>query len=262
MSSFNNQNPFQHNSGANPFQQEQRQWDYRDVNAPTMAPGKAANAFMTRIFTVMAFGLAITGLVAWLFAYKYLMVGDNAVAFYTSALRWVVMLAPLAFILVLSFGIHKLSYPVATAIFIAFATAMGLSMASIFLVYSLGTIFQVFFMTAGTFGAMALIGAMTNIDLTKFGSILLFALIGLIIATIVNVYMASPLMDYIISGVGVVIFAGLTAYDTQRFLRMGYQVQLGSESANKLALMGALSLYMDFINLFWFLLRIFGGSRD
>ena len=259
MNSLNNQNPFQ-TSGGMGQAQPSRQWDYRDINAPALAPGKAANAFMTRIFTVMSFGLAITGLAAWLFATKYLGDIDAAIAFYTSPMKWVVMLAPFAFIMVLSFGIQRLSYPVATLVFIAFAIVMGISLSSIFFAYEMSTIFQVFLMTSGTFGAMALIGATTSIDLTKFGSILMFAMIGLMISMVVNWFFQSPFLHYLIGGAGVVIFAGLTAYDTQRFMRMGYQVQAGSDSANKLALMGALSLYLDFINLFLFLLRLFGGG--
>ncbi len=262
MSSYNQQNPYDTSGGANPFTQQQRQWDYRDINAPAIAPGKVANAFMARIFTIMSLGLAITGLASWLFAAKYLVDANGAMEFYSSPIHWVVMFAPLAFILVLSFGIQRLSYPVATVVFIAFAVTMGLSLSSIFFIYNMSTIFQVFFMTAGTFGAMALIGSYTSVDLTKFGSILLFALIGLMISMIVNAFLQSPFMHYLIGGAGVVIFAGLTAYDTQRFRRMAYQVEAGSESANKLALMGALSLYMDFINLFLFLLRLFGGGRD
>jgi len=261
MSAYNNQNPFQNNGGVNSAPRGQ-QWDYRDINAPAIAPGKAANAFITRIFTVMSFGLAITGLMAWLFATKYLGNYDQAVAFFTSPMRWVVMLAPFAFILVLNFGIQRLSYAVATLIFVAFASVMGISLSSLFFMYNISTLFQVFLMTSGTFAAMAAIGAFTSVDLTKMGSILMFALIGLMISSVVNYFFQSPMMHYIIGGAGVVIFAGLTAYDTQRFLRMGYQVQVGSENANKMALMGALSLYLDFINLFLFILRLFGGGRN
>lgn len=257
-----NQNPFQTNGGYGAAGNQGRQWDYRDINAPALAPGKAANAFITRVFTVMALGLGITGLVAWLFATRYLGSMDAAIQFFSSPMRWVVMLAPLAFVLVLNFGIQRLSYPMATGIFIAYAAVMGVSLSSIFFIYSMGTIFQVFLMTAVTFGLMALLGATTNIDLTRFGSILLFALIGLIVMSVVNWIFHSPLLHYIIGGAGVLIFAGLTAFDTQRLLRIGMQVQMGNENANKMALMGALSLYLDFVNLFLFLLRIFGGSRD
>lgn len=265
MSYHQNSNPFGPGSGptGSPFQQNQPNWDYRDTHAPALAPGKAANAFLTRVFTIMALGLSITGLVSWLFATKYLGDFEAAAAFYSSGISWVVMFAPLVFLLVLSFGIHKLSYGAATAIFIAFASVMGISLSSIFFVYEMGTLFQVFLMTAGTFGAMALIGATTSIDLTKFGSILIMASLGLFIMMIVNWLLQSPLLYYIISGAGVVIFAGLTAYDTQRLLRIGYQAQLGTEQGNKWALMGALALYMDFLNMFLFLLRIFGGgNRD
>jgi uncharacterized protein len=254
-----NQNPFQ-TSGASPLGQS-KGWDFRDANAPAMAPGKAATAFITRVFTIMALGLGITGLVAWLFATKYLGSIEAAAQFYGSGMSYVVMFAPLGFILLLSFGIHRLSYPVATIVFIAYAAVMGVSLSSIFFVYELGTLFQVFLMTSVTFGLMALLGATTNIDLTKFGSILMMALIGLIVVSLINFFMHSEMMSYIISAVGVLIFSGLTAYDTQKLLRIGAQVQLGNESANKMALMGALSLYLDFINLFLFLLRLFGGGN-
>jgi FtsH-binding integral membrane protein len=256
------QNPFQTNGGADYIGDQGRKWDYRDINAPAIAPGKAANAFISRVFTVMAMGLGITGLVSWLFATRYLGTIQDASQFFSGGMMWVVMLAPLVFVMVLSFGIHRLSYPVATAIFIAYASVMGISLSSIFFIYSMGTIFQVFLMTSVTFGLMALLGATTNIDLTRFGSILMFALIGLIVMSLVNWIFDSPLLHYIIGGAGVLIFAGLTAFDTQRLLRIGAQVQMGNESANKMALMGALSLYLDFVNLFLFLLRLFGGSRD
>lgn len=254
-----NQSPFAHD----------RKWDYRDPNAPAMTAGKAANAFISRVFTVMSLGLAITGLASWLFATQYLgfdsatgIVTEAAAAFYSSIWSTVLMFAPLVFVLVLSFGIQKLSYPVATVVFITFASVMGLSLSSIFFVYGLGSIFQVFLMTSVTFGLMAFLGATTSIDLTKFGSILFFALIGLIVVSVVNYFLGSTMMEYIISGAGVLIFAGLTAYDTQRLLRIGAMVQMGSENANKMALMGALSLYLNFINMFLFLLRLFGGGRD
>ncbi len=262
MSNFN-QNPFQTNSGIGGMSANQtRKWDYRDVNAPAMAPGKTANAFITRVFTIMAFGLGITGLVSWLFATKYLGSMQDAAIFFGGPMRWVVMLAPLAFVLVLSFGIQRLSYPVATAIFIAYAAVMGVSISSIFFIYSIGTIFQVFLMASVTFGLMALVGATTKVDLTKFGSILMFALIGLIVVSLLNWIFKSSMLDFIISGVGVLIFAGLTAFDTQKLLRIGQNAQAGLESTNKMALMGALALYLDFVNLFLFLLRLFGGSRN
>lgn len=249
-----NPNPFQTNMAAGSTQS--RKWDWRDVNAPSMAPGKAANAFISRVFTVMAFGLGITALVSWLFAAT-----GWAIPVLTSPVRWLIIFAPFIFILVLNFGIHKLSTTTATILFMAFATVMGISLSSIFFVYNLGTIFQVFAMTAVTFGLMALLGATTNIDLTKFGTILMFALFGLVLTSIINWFMASTMLEFIISAVGVLIFAGLTAYDTQKMLRIGQTVEAG-EAAGKMAIMGALALYLDFINLFLFMLRLFGGSRD
>ena len=229
--------------------------------APTLTAGKAANAFMSRVFTIMTLGLAITGAAAWLFATKFLVTDQGAAEFFSSGWGFFLMLSPLLFVLILSFGISRMNYMAATISFIAFAVVMGLSLSYIFFAYSLGSVFQVFLISAGTFAAMAVIGATTKMDLTKLGSILYMALIGIIIASVVNIFMGSSLLDIGISAIGVLIFCGLTAYDTQKLLRIGAQVGINSESANKMAVLGALSLYLDFINLFLFLLRLFGG-RD
>jgi FtsH-binding integral membrane protein len=171
------------------------------------------------------------------------------------------MFAPLAFILVMNFGINKLSPMGLNLVFIGFAAVMGLSMSSIFLVYSFGTITKVFLITAGLFGFMAVLGFTTSTDLSKMGSILMMAVVGMIIASVVNWFMHSSQLDYIISCVGVLVFTGLTAYDVQKLKRIGMGVEYGDATSQKLATMGALSLYLDFINLFMFLLRIFGGSN-
>lgn len=260
MSNFN-QNPFQTNSNGGSFGNQGPKWDFRDVNAPAMSAGKLANAFITRVFTIMALGLGITGLVSWLFATQYLETWQAAESFYGSGIGYVLIFSPLVFILVIGFGIHKLSYSTSALVFTAFAVVMGLSLSSIFFTYSLGSIFQVFLMTSVTFGLMALLGATTNIDLTKFGSILIFAAFGVIAVSLVNFFMHSETVSYIVSGIGVLVFSGLVAYNTQRLLRIGAQVELGNESANKMALMGALNLYIDFINIFLFLLRLFGGGN-
>ena len=146
--------------------------------------------------------------------------------------------------------------------FIGFSVVMGMSLSTIFLIYDLGTIFKVFFITAGLFGTMAILGFTTSTDLSKMGTLLMMALIGMIIASIVNWFMHSSQLDYIISCVGVLVFTGLTAYDVQRLKRIGMGVEYGTATASKLAVMGALSLYLDFINLFIYLLRVFGNSRD
>ncbi|MEM6262569.1 MAG: Bax inhibitor-1/YccA family protein [Bacteroidota bacterium] len=217
-----------------------------------------ARVFMQRVFTIMAFGLGITAMTAWYF-------GNNVESFpwlFTSPWYYIVMFAPLGFVLALSFGIHKMSYTTANIVFAVYAMVMGMSLSFIFVAYSLGTIFQTFFVTAGTFGAMALIGATTKIDLSKYSSYLFMALIGLIIASVVNMFLGSTVLEWIVSFAGVLIFSGLTAYDTQRLIQIGAHSDIEDENIQKAGLMGALALYLDFINLFLFLLRIFGGSRD
>jgi hypothetical protein len=190
--------------------------------------------------------------------------GNFATAFgaalYGSPLQWVVMLSPLAFVLVLSFGINKLSVPAAQAVFWAFSAVMGLSLSSIFLVYTDASIAKVFFITAATFGAMSLYGYTTKRDLTNMGSFLMMGLIGLIIASVVNIFMQSSMLEFAISAVGVLIFVGLTAYDTQK-IKEGYDEAHAPEVLAKGAIMGALSLYLDFINLFLMLLRLFGNRE-
>jgi hypothetical protein len=171
------------------------------------------------------------------------------------------MLAPLAFVLVLSFGINRLSYFTATLIFAAFAVVMGISLSSIFLVYTGTSIALTFFVTAGLFGFMAIYGLTTSKDLTKLGTYLFFGLIGIIIASVVNWFLGSSLLQFLISIGGVIIFTGLTAYDVQRIMVMSLMGDHNSEAAKKASLMGALSLYLDFINLFLFLLQLL-GSRE
>ena len=170
------------------------------------------------------------------------------------------MLSPLAFILVLSFGIHKLKASTAQALFWLFAGVMGLSLAHIFLVFTGASIARVFFITAGTFGAMSLYGYTTKRDLTGWGSFLFMGLIGVVIAMVVNMFIASAALHFAISVIGVLVFVGLTAYDTQR-IKNEYNEADSSEIAGKKAIMGALRLYLDFINIFLFLLHLF-GSRE
>jgi FtsH-binding integral membrane protein len=173
---------------------------------------------------------------------------------------WVVALSPLAFVLVLSFGINKLSVSTAQIVFWAFAAVMGLSLSSIFLVYTDASIAKVFFITAATFGAMSLWGYTTKRDLTGMGSFLMMGLIGLIIAMVVNIFLQSSMLEFAISAIGVLIFVGLTAYDTQR-IKESYSASFGTDVLAKGAIMGALSLYLDFINLFMMLLRLFGNRE-
>ena len=240
-----------------------------------LAIDEGLRSYMLRVYNYMGIGLVVTGLVAWFAANSAVTTDTNAAAgqladgtlvtqwgalLFASPLQWVVMLAPLAFVMVLSFGINKLSVGAAQATFWAFAAVMGLSLSSIFLVYTGGSIAKVFFITAATFGSMSLYGYTTKRDLTGMGNFLMMGLIGLIIASIVNIFMQSGPLDFIISAVGVLIFVGLTAYDTQK-IKENYSESYGSDTLAKNAIMGALSLYLDFINLFMMLLRLFGNRE-
>ncbi len=217
-------------------------------------------AFMNRVFGMMSLALVISGVVAYKMGTPEMisyLIGPTGM----TGLGWLVMLSPLAFILVMNFGINKLSPTALNLVFVGFAAVMGLSMSSIFLVYDFGTITKVFFITAGLFGFMAFLGFTTSTDLSKMGAILMMAVFGMIIASVVNWFMNSAQLDYIISCVGVLVFTGLTAYDVQKLKRIGMGVEYGDANSMKLATMGALNLYLDFINLFMFLLRICGGNN-
>jgi Integral membrane protein, interacts with FtsH len=217
-------------------------------------------SYMLSVYNYMGLGLVVTGLVAYFFNQWAFASEANAQLVYGSPLAWVIMLAPLAFILVLSFGINKMSVGAAQLTFWAFATVMGLSLSSIFAVYTDASIARVFFITAATFGAMSLYGYTTKRDLTSMGTFLFMGLIGLVIAMIVNIFLQSSALEFAISAIGVLIFVGLTAYDTQK-IKESYASHFGAEVLTKNAIMGALSLYLDFINLFLMLLRLFGNRE-
>ena len=212
-------------------------------------------AHMLRVYNYMATGLALTGIVAFAAA-RY--------GFYEALagtpLIWVVMLAPLGFVFFLSFKIQSMRASTAQTLFWAFAGIMGLSMAGIFLVFTGASIARVFFITAGTFAAVSLWGYTTRRDLTGMGSFLFMGLIGIILASVVNLFLASSALHFAISVIGVIVFVGLTAYDTQR-IKNEYAEWHDSETSSKLAIMGALRLYLDFINLFMILLQFLGDRR-
>ncbi|MFK7969365.1 MAG: Bax inhibitor-1/YccA family protein [Bacteroidia bacterium] len=215
-----------------------------------------ASAFMRMVYTTMTLGLALTGLTAWV-------VSQNAelfTYFNTGIMQWIVMLAPLGFVLALSFGINKMSYSTASIVFAVYSLMMGLSLSYVFHAYAGGNIFTAFFITAGTFGAMSLIGYTTKVDLSKMGSLLYMALIGLIIAMIANLFFNIGIVDTIISVLGVLIFAGLTAWDTQRLLQYGAYAEANDEDMRKVGLIGALGLYLNVVNMFLFILRLLGGD--
>ncbi len=210
---------------------------------------------MLSIYNYMASAVLLTGIVALVSASSGI-----TLAMVGSPLIWVVMLAPLGFVLAMSFGLHKMSTATLNVLFWAYAAIMGLSLSTIFLVYTGESIATTFFATAGAFAGLSLYGYTTKKDLSGFGSFLIMGVFGLLIAGIVNLFLKSEAMSFVISGLGVLIFAGLTAYDTQR-LKDEYQVLRGTEFAGKAVIMGALNLYLDFINMFLFLLR-FLGNRE
>ena len=213
-------------------------------------------AYMLKVYNYMASGLALTGIVAFATAGSETMMQT----IFGTPLQWVVMLAPLGFVMALSFGINKMSLPTVQGLFWAFAAVMGLSLASIFIIYTGASISRVFFITAGTFAGMSIYGYTTKRDLTAMGSFLIMGLIGIIIASVVNIFMQSSMLYWIISVAGVGIFVGLTAYDTQK-IKLMYVEGEATGTATKKAIMGALTLYLDFINLFIMLLRLFGERR-
>ena len=214
--------------------------------------------YMLRIYNYMASGLALTGIVAYVFAQSGMYAQGAA-----TPLIWLIMLAPLGFVLLMSFGIQRMQASTAQLLFWAFAGVMGLSLASIFLQFTGASIARVFFITAGTFAAMSLYGYTTKRDLSQFGSFLIMGLIGIIIASIVNIFLASSALHFAISVIGVIVFVGLTAYDTQNIKEQYYELQYADgETASKTAIMGALRLYLDFINLFIMLLQLLGVRRE
>jgi FtsH-binding integral membrane protein len=210
---------------------------------------------MLSIYNYMASAVLLTGIVALVSASSGL-----TLAIAGTPLMWVVMLAPLAFVLAMSFGLNKMSKSTLNILFWAYATVMGLSLSTIFLVYTGESIAVTFFATAGAFAGLSLFGYTTKKDLSGFGSFLIMGVIGLIIAGLVNLFLQSSTMSFVISGLGVLIFAGLTAYDTQR-LKEEYAHLRGTEYIGKAVIMGALNLYLDFINMFTYLLR-FLGNRE
>jgi len=225
-------------------------------------------AYMLKVYNYMTTGLVLTGFIAYFFGKAsveaYLPQGVILTplgnTLFNSGLAWVIMLAPLGFVFYLSARINKMSSSAAQITFWVFASVMGLSMASIFIQFTGESIARVFFITAGTFGAMSLYGYTTKRDLTKLGGFLFMGLIGIIIASVVNIFFQSGLMAFVISVIGVLVFVGLTAYDTQNIKNMYYGGD-SEEIGSKKALMGALKLYLDFINLFILLLQLFGQRR-
>lgn len=233
-------------------------------------------SYMVKVYNLMALALVITGVAAFGFASLAVtsdpaaavatlpngkMLTELGYAIYASPLRWAVMLAPLALVFFLSFRVHKMSVSAAQSTFWVYAALVGLSISSIFLRYTEASIVQTFFITAASFGALSLYGYTTKKDLSAMGSFLIMGLFGLIIASIVNIFLKSDGLSFAVSAIGVLIFAGLTAYDTQKIKEMYFE---GDDVlvAGRKAIMGALTLYLDFLNLFMFLLQFLGNRNN
>ena len=239
---------------------KQENWyDVDSLRNKDFAMSTAFPTLMRKVFVWMTLALAITGLTAYGVATSPTIL---SLIFSSKVTFFGLIIAEFALVFAISGAINRLSLSTATMLFILYSVINGATLSSIFFAFSVATIGKVFFITAGTFGAMALVGYTTKTDLTSMGKLLFMALLGIIIASVVNMFVASSGLDLILSYVGVLVFVGLTAYDTQKIKQMCQAAPDAGESAQKLALIGALSLYLDFINLFLYLLRIFGNNRD
>ena len=239
---------------------KQENWyDVDSLRNKDYAMSTAFPALMRKVFVWMTLALAITGLTAYGVATSPALL---SLIFSSKVTFFGIIIAEFALVFAISGAINRLSLSTATLLFILYSVINGATLSSIFFAFSVATIGKVFFITAGTFGAMALVGYTTKTDLTSMGKLLFMALLGIIIASVVNIFVASSGLDLILSYVGVLVFVGLTAYDTQKIKQMCQAAPDAGESTQKLALIGALSLYLDFINLFLYLLRIFGNNRD
>lgn len=245
--------------------------DFRNYQTRAVPAGHAdaaidqgLRAYMIKVYNLMGLGLLITGLAAW-GAFQMAVTGDGQLTafgqlIYASAFRWVVILAPLAAVFFLSFRIQSMSVAAAQTTFWVYAGLVGLSLSTIFLVYTGTSITQTFFATAAAFGALSLYGYTTKRDLSPIGSFLIMGVFGLIIAMVINIFLQSSALAFAVSAIGVLVFAGLTAYDTQQIKEMYYEAD-DTQVAGRKAIMGALRLYLDFINLFMFLLQFMGDRR-
>ena len=225
------------------------------VGVPRATRDAGLRSYMLSVYNYMASGVLLTGIVALGFASSGL-----AAEVLMTPLRWLIILAPLGFVMAMSFGLNRMKTSTLQVLFWAFAVAMGLSMSSIFLVYTGVSIAQTFFAVAAGFAGLSLWGYTTKRDLSGMGTFFIMGVVGLIVAMLINLFLQSPAMMLAISAIGVLLFAGLTAYDTQRIKSM-YAYVAGSEMMGKVVIMGALSLYLDFINMFMFLLQFMGNRR-
>lgn len=223
----------------------------------SVAVDQGLRSYMLGIYNYMALGVALTGVVAYFTAQSPAMLN----AIFGTPLQWVVMLAPLGFVLVMSFGMNRLSSSALQALFWTFAAVMGLSLASIFIIYTGSSVARVFFITASAFAGLSLFGYTTKRDLSPMASFLIMGLIGVFIGFLVNIFLQSSAFEFALSVIGVLVFAGLTAWDTQRLKNTYFEVSGNAEAMAKVSIMGALSLYLNFINMFIMLLNLM-GSRE
>lgn len=223
----------------------------------------SSRKFLANVFLWMFAALAISSVMAFEFANNEILKAYiiDPVTHGLTGLGVIAAFSPLAFVLIISFGFNRISYPVLAVLFIVYAAVLGISFSGILSIYTGASVLNVFLTATVLFGVMAFAGYTTKTDLTQFGSLLIIGLIGLVIASVINMFMHSEQFDYILSFFGVAIFTGLTAYDVQKLKRIGEGVEYGDAAGKKLALMGALSLYLDFVNLFLYLLRIFGRRK-
>ena len=230
------------------------------VGVPRAARDAGLRSYMLSVYNYMASGVLLTGIVAMLFAPYARDVLINAAGTGISPIGWLVMLSPLGFVFAMSFGVNRMKTGTLQLLFWAFATVMGLSMSTIFITFTGVSIAQTFFAVAAAFAGLSLWGYTTKKDLSGWGTFLIMGVVGLIVAMIINLFLQSSAMHLAISAIGVLLFAGLTAYDTQRIKSMYAYVQ-GTDMLGKTVIMGALSLYLDFINMFTFLLQFMGDRR-
>lgn len=243
----------------------ERNFRSTDIDKIEYATVVGENKLLRASFSWMALAMLLTALSALLFAHvpqlTSLLLEPTETGFKPTILAYIVMFAPLIFVLAINFGLNRMSYPALIGLFVAYSIVNGISFSFIFFIYNIGSITTVFLSTTALFAVMAIAGYTTKTDLTKLGSILMIGVIGIVIASLINMFMGSARMDYMISILGVIIFTGLTAYDVQKIKNLGQQMG-DSAMTSKLGIIGALSLYLDFINLFLFLLRLFGGRKD
>ncbi len=243
---------------------ENKNWSFNSIQQASSDTQPIAKTFIASVFSWMGIALAISAVTAYVFGndMSYLSYLINTETGKLSGMGYFVMFAPIGFVLLMSFGFQRLSAMALTGLFLVYSVIMGMSLSFVFLAYTSASVYIIFSVSAVMFGFMALVGYTTNTDLTKMGSLLMMALVGIIIAAVVNMFLRSDSMSYIISFISVIVFTGLTAYDVQKLKGIGATAEAGSEATAKMSIMGALTLYLDFINLFLALMRLFGSRRS